>query len=480
MVARGGFASRGALAHLRYRAGHGAGASAARSLWRCHARGGRRRGAARRLRRRLRSDAHDGGDREDPAWLLRERRRRHAVRAPGRARPLAWSPRAARRARRRDVARGGSGKSVRRVAAVARAARRRRERSQPPGPTRTAGSHVVLVDGALGAWIARGGRQITTFLPADDPERARVAHAMAGALARLAGSAAQREVLLVEIDDVKAPEHPLAATCSPQASSPPTADCSIGRRGRQRAPPPRSDRDVPEGDTIYRAAATLARALVGRTVTRFETAYAQLARIDDDAPLAGRTIEAVWSEGKHLLMRFSGGHTLRTHMRMNGSWHIYRPGDAWQRPRRDLRILIETGPAPPDPATGATTDPKGFVAVAFSVPVAELLDERALARSPALRRLGPDLLAETSIPPSPARERAPARTGRSARSRSTRAWQRAPATSTAPRCCFSAGCRPHARRARLATASSRPCSRSRESSCAPTSHQQARPAGRKS
>jgi len=80
------------------------------------------------------------------------------------------------------------------------------------GPTRTAGSHVVLVDGALGAWIARGGRQVTTFLPADDPERARVAHAIAGALARLAGSAAQREVLLVEIDDVKAPEHPLAAT----------------------------------------------------------------------------------------------------------------------------------------------------------------------------------------------------------------------------------------------------------------------------
>lgn len=162
---------------------------------------------------------------------------------------------------------------------------------------------------------------------------------------------------------------------------------------------------MPEGDTIYRAAATLARALVGRTVTRFETEYAQLARVDDNAPIAGRTIEAVWSEGKHLLMRFSGGHSLRTHMRMNGSWHIYRPGDAWQRPRRDLRILIETGPAPPDPATGVTPDPKGFVAVAFSVPVAELLDDRALARSPALRRLGPDLLAET-FDPARARERA--------------------------------------------------------------------------
>jgi endonuclease-8 len=154
---------------------------------------------------------------------------------------------------------------------------------------------------------------------------------------------------------------------------------------------------VPEGDTIYRAASALARALVGRTVTRFETAYAQLARVDDQSPLTGQTIDAVWSEGKHLLMRFSGGQTLRTHMRMNGSWHIYRPGDRWQRPRADLRILVETGPAPPDAV--------GIVAVAFSVPVAEFLDDRALARAPALRRLGPDLLSD-AFDPAVARARA--------------------------------------------------------------------------
>lgn len=162
---------------------------------------------------------------------------------------------------------------------------------------------------------------------------------------------------------------------------------------------------MPEGDTIFRAARTLHRVLAGKEVTRFESVYPALTRISDDHPIVGRTIESVSSRGKHLLIAFSGDLILRTHMRMNGSWHIYRPGDAWQRPRRDLRILIETGPAPPDPATGATTDPKGFVAVAFSVPVAELLDERALARSPALRRLGPDLLAET-FDPSVARARA--------------------------------------------------------------------------
>ena len=63
---------------------------------------------------------------------------------------------------------------------------------------------------------------------------------------------------------------------------------------------------MPEGDTIHRAASTLQRALQGRVVTAFETAYAQLARVDDDAPIAGRTVEEVRAEGKHLLMRFSG------------------------------------------------------------------------------------------------------------------------------------------------------------------------------
>ena len=150
---------------------------------------------------------------------------------------------------------------------------------------------------------------------------------------------------------------------------------------------------MPEGDTIHRAAATLAKALTGRTVTRFETGYAQLARADDQAAIAGRTVEAVWAEGKHLLMRFSGGLTLRTHMRMSGSWHIYKPGQRWQRPRRDLRVLIETD---------------AYLAVAFLVPVAEFLDDHALARSPALQRLGPDLLGET-FDPAEARRRLRAR-----------------------------------------------------------------------
>jgi endonuclease VIII len=134
---------------------------------------------------------------------------------------------------------------------------------------------------------------------------------------------------------------------------------------------------VPEGDSIFRAARTLDRALAGKVVTRFESVLPALTRVDEDAPVAGRTVDAVNAAGKHLLMRFSGDLVLRTHMRMNGSWHIYRPGERWQRTAGDMRIVI------------ATAD---FVAVAFTVPVAEFLTARALARQPELRQLGPDLL----------------------------------------------------------------------------------------
>ena len=134
---------------------------------------------------------------------------------------------------------------------------------------------------------------------------------------------------------------------------------------------------MPEGDTIYRAAQTLDRALARRVVTRFDSVLPALTRIDEDAPIAGRTVQRVWSQGKHLLIAFSGDLVLRTHMRMNGSWHIYRPGERWQRSRHQARLVIETD---------------AFVAVAFNVPVAEFYTARELVREPALRDLGPDLL----------------------------------------------------------------------------------------
>jgi endonuclease-8 len=135
---------------------------------------------------------------------------------------------------------------------------------------------------------------------------------------------------------------------------------------------------MPEGDTIFRAARTLHRALAGHQVTRFESVYPQLMRIDVDTPIVGRTIERVEARGKHLLMWFSGDLVLRTHMRMSGSWHIYRPGERWQRPPRDMRIVVGV---------------ESFVAVGFNVPVAEFDSSRTLERDEHLGSLGPDLLA---------------------------------------------------------------------------------------
>jgi len=138
---------------------------------------------------------------------------------------------------------------------------------------------------------------------------------------------------------------------------------------------------MPEGDTIFRAARTLHRALAGKVVTRFESAYPALTRIAEDRPIVGRRIEAVVARGKHLLIAFSGDLTLQTHMRMNGSWHIYRAGERWQRPARDMRVLVGTA---------------DFVAVGFTVPIAALLTPQDLARHKELSALGPDLLADAS------------------------------------------------------------------------------------
>ena len=133
---------------------------------------------------------------------------------------------------------------------------------------------------------------------------------------------------------------------------------------------------MPEGDTIFRAARTLHRALAGRTVTGFESVYPALTRVDHDAPLTGRIVEGVTARGKHLLMQFSGDLVLHTHMRMSGSWHVYKPGERWRAPQIHMRIVVSTS---------------AYVAVAFDVPVAEFLTRDQLARHEVLQSLGPDL-----------------------------------------------------------------------------------------
>jgi endonuclease-8 len=133
---------------------------------------------------------------------------------------------------------------------------------------------------------------------------------------------------------------------------------------------------VPEGDTLFRTAAGLRPYLVGRTVTAARASgpgpVPQVARI------VGHEITAVEAIGKNLMIRFEGGLEIRTHLRMNGSWHRYRPGERWRRPAGRARLVLEV---------------PGAVAVCFDAPVVELLEQRAEALHPSLGRLGPDLLA---------------------------------------------------------------------------------------
>jgi endonuclease VIII len=134
---------------------------------------------------------------------------------------------------------------------------------------------------------------------------------------------------------------------------------------------------MPEGDTIFRSARALSRALGGRVVTGFRSAYPLLTRFHDSTPLTGQTVDRVEPRGKWLLMHFSGGATLATHMLMSGSWHIYRPGEHWQKPRSAARIVIENA---------------DYHAIGFNVPVAEMHSDDSLARDRRFPQATNDLL----------------------------------------------------------------------------------------
>ncbi len=132
---------------------------------------------------------------------------------------------------------------------------------------------------------------------------------------------------------------------------------------------------MPEGDTLARTADRLRPYLLGHTVTGAS------ARVP--GPQAGRlvgaTVTAVEAQGKNLLIRFDNGLEVRTHLRMHGSWHRYRPGEPWRRAPARARLVIEV---------------TGSVAVCFDAPTVELFEQRVEAIHPSLGRLGPDLLKE--------------------------------------------------------------------------------------
>lgn len=128
---------------------------------------------------------------------------------------------------------------------------------------------------------------------------------------------------------------------------------------------------MPEGDTIYRAAAALRTALVGHTISGFEAE-----RLVGPRPSVGAAVESVESHGKHLDIVFDDGIVLHTHMRMSGSWHLYRPGEKWRKKSHHARVVITT---------------EHWIAVCFSAPIVETYREFDHNRHPRAGRRGPDL-----------------------------------------------------------------------------------------
>lgn len=93
------------------------------------------------------------------------------------------------------------------------------------------------------------------------------------------------------------------------------------------------------------------------------------------ADLSGRTIDEVFSRGKHLFFRIEDSVLLHTHFKMEGSWHLYRPGARWRKPSHAARAILYT---------------EEWQAVGFDLAVTELLPSSA--QESVVGHLGPDPL----------------------------------------------------------------------------------------
>ena len=129
---------------------------------------------------------------------------------------------------------------------------------------------------------------------------------------------------------------------------------------------------MPEGDTVYLTATNLNAALAGSVLTGCDLRVPAYATID----LTGDTFHEVVPRGKHLLMHI-GDATVHSHLKMEGSWHLYHPGTKWKRPTWQARAVLST---------------EHWVAVGFDLGELEVVarkDEEAL-----VGYLGPDPLSD--------------------------------------------------------------------------------------
>ena len=129
---------------------------------------------------------------------------------------------------------------------------------------------------------------------------------------------------------------------------------------------------MPEGDTIFLAAEELRIHLLGRTVLAAQAAgRAQVSR------LVGASVESIETVGKNLVIHFSNGLSVRTHLRMTGRWRRFASTERWQRPPARPALVLKV---------------EGSTVVCFDAPIVEVFATRSQALHPGLAPLGPDLL----------------------------------------------------------------------------------------
>lgn len=127
---------------------------------------------------------------------------------------------------------------------------------------------------------------------------------------------------------------------------------------------------MPEGDTVYRSAKSLNAALAGTVLERCDIRVPKFATVD----LSGELVHDVASRGKHLLMRI-GEYTIHSHLKMEGSWHVYAHGAKWIRPEFQARAILANAEV---------------LAVGFELGTLEVLP--TAEEDKAVGYLGPDLL----------------------------------------------------------------------------------------
>ena len=125
---------------------------------------------------------------------------------------------------------------------------------------------------------------------------------------------------------------------------------------------------MPEGDTVFRTAALLREALVGKTLTGCDVRVPRYATVD----LSGHPVDEVLSRGKHLFIRV-GPASIHSHLKMDGSWRISPRGV----PAHKIRILLRA---------------HDVTAAGIDLGVLEILDRDH--DLDAVAHLGPDLLGE--------------------------------------------------------------------------------------